>query len=64
MDQVTHDSVFTILGFRKKPKTRIRSVSQAALQSSTGAGQLLDAAKGLSRLAIKLNDLVAKLEAK
>lgn len=42
----------------------IKDVSQAASQSSTGASQLLDASKGLSQLAVKLNDLVAKLEAK
>ena len=42
----------------------IKDVSESAAQSSTGASQLQDAAKGLSQLAIKLRDLVAKLEAK
>ncbi len=42
----------------------IKSVSQTASQSSTGADQLLGAAKGLSQLALKLKDLVAKLEAR
>lgn len=44
--------------------TTIKDVSTAAAQSSVGAGQLLDAAKGLSQLAVKLRELVSKLEAR
>ena len=48
----------------KDISTTIKEVSNAAVQSSTGAGQLLDASKGLSQLATKLKDLVTRLKAK
>jgi methyl-accepting chemotaxis protein len=40
----------------------IRSVAGAAQESSTGAEQTLEAAKGLSELAITLKDLIKKIE--
>ncbi len=42
----------------------IGDVSKAAAESSTGAGQLLEASKGLGQLATKLQDLVRKLDSK
>lgn len=42
----------------------IKDVSVAATENSTGAEQLLLAARSLSQLALKLRDLVTKLEAK
>ena len=42
----------------------VKAVSQTAGQSSVGAGQLLEAAQGLSVLARKLKELVLKLEDK
>jgi methyl-accepting chemotaxis protein len=42
----------------------IKDVSESANQNALGAGQLLEAAKGLTQLAVTLKDLVAKLEKK
>jgi methyl-accepting chemotaxis protein len=39
----------------------IRNVSEGATQSSAGAAQMLDAAKSLSRLAVRLGELVQRL---
>ena len=40
----------------------VRAVSSAAQESATGASQTLEAAKGLSELAVKLRELVKKIE--
>lgn len=40
----------------------VRTVSAAAQESSQGAGQTLDAAKGLSQLAASLRELIKKIE--
>jgi methyl-accepting chemotaxis protein len=40
----------------------VRDVVTAAQESSQGAGQTLDAAKGLSQLAVQLRELVKKIE--
>ncbi|MFZ9596642.1 MAG: methyl-accepting chemotaxis protein [Bdellovibrionia bacterium] len=40
----------------------VKEVSGAAAQSSTGAAQLQGAARGLSELAVRLKDLVSRLE--
>lgn len=40
----------------------VKSVSEAAAQSSTGASQLLEASRSLSQLAMKLEQLVRRIE--
>lgn len=41
----------------------VKSVAGAALEASSGANQTLEAAKGLSAIAVKLKELVKKIEA-
>ena len=48
----------------KGVSSTIKEVSVAAAESSTGANQLLEASRGLSQLAVKLGELVARLKAR
>jgi methyl-accepting chemotaxis protein len=58
VSRVVAESSRSVIGI----SNTIKTVAETAVQSSVGAGQLLEATRGLNQLAIKLREIVHKVE--